>query len=266
MELVKSLLNSFSHVTEHHGFSFEANQTLFEEMLSNFAIEKADMEQVVASLKELKSERIKMSVLRRLGDLSTSDRFTIQCLERNDEEFQTEEDFIAHFMRSLDYKYWHTLFNRLNIRNVLPINDGPDLKGYLTLYISEDPIAFNLEGIKKFLSIFENLYDAEKEKEKLEKLIENYEVVLEPQKNGTTKLKILSRDRYKVFGFDIADRIAAALYLTGAEWYLNKNGEPKTKQTDIKGVEWMSFKNSNHILTMDKDTSDAFRKAYGLDF
>lgn len=263
MELVQSLLNSHVNITEHNGFSFDANQVLIEQLLANFKIERADLESMVESINGMASERIKSSLLNRLGDFTTSGRFAIQCLDRD--QFTSNDEYIANLYRSLDYKYWHTLFNRLNIHSVIPFNDSPKLDEYLTLYTSENPIDFNLEEIQKLLLVIsDDLFNAKTLKVQFRNIVENYKLVFERMKNGDLKILMKGTDHFKCFKNEISDLIAGALYFNDTEWYLNSKQLPKNVQTDLKGVEWTKFKNSNHILTLNKTTADIFLNFYGI--
>lgn len=264
MELHQKLLNSFDYNFKPQGFSYEANKELIEQLLANFAIEIADINAVAATVSGLVSERIKFSILNRLGDYCTDGRFTIQCAERNQSD--KPEELIASFKHSLAYKYWHTLSNRLGTSNLDPFRNAPKKEPFLTLYVQEEHYEFNLENVKKFLSLYsENLYNVETLKAECNRVFLDYGVELETLNNGDVKLKMFSGDIYNNFKFEIADLINGALYFTDEEWYLNDQGKMKTGNTDIKGVAWTKFKKSNHVLTMRKDIGDKFEKFYGIE-
>lgn len=262
MELIQNLLSSYVRPTKVDAITIEANQTLVDQLLSNFAIEHADMAQVLATIMAVKSERVKLSMLNRLGEYSTSDRFALTDIDR--ELLNTDEEKSKNFFIALDNKYWYTLFNRINVLNLIPSHDAPNLKPYLTHYIDENPIAFNLENIKGLFHLMANLYDADVEKQRLTQLFSNFETTFSQSSDGEVKLKLIGSDIYKTYKTEIADRIGSALYFNDPKWFLNNKDEAKQLPSDLRGVEWMKFKNSNHVLTMTPETWTAFSSFYGL--
>lgn len=264
MKLFEDLLISHVETNAHQGFSFEANQVLIEQLLSNYRIERAEMESIVDAINNVKSARIKNSLWVQLGDFTTNGRFSIQDADR--EQITPHEELISGFLRSLDCKYWHTLFNRLNISAIKPIYDAPDFEGYLTIYTDRVVNAFNLFECKKLLNIIQNeLFDREAQQLKFKSIQSNYSLEFVVQKDGGLKLYRNTSDLYGIFTREISAAIASALYFNDETWYLNSNNDRKREPADLKGIQWMKFKNSKHILSMDKTTADIFIKFYGIE-
>jgi hypothetical protein len=264
MKLVDKLLNSSDPSFKHVGFTYEANKELIEQLLSNYAIEMAGMDSVVKAIENIESNRIKKSILNRLGDFNTSSRFSIQCNDRD--SFITDQELIDSFKFSLTYKYWVCILERLNVQNLLPLRKTiSSISVYYSAYVQEDHKEFNLDNIKELLSIFQN--DLYKENEMLEfyaEMSSTYEVKYEEMKSGELKILNCSHDTFDNFKAIFVDLISAVLYKYDPEWYLNNSGTVKYRNTDVKGISWTNFKNSKHILTLDKPTADLFKKYYSI--